>query len=52
MKIRIAYRSPPASVTNVVSEKPISRAIACIPSASSSTGSGTTHSWFPASGRW
>ncbi len=52
VKIRIEYRSPPASVTNVVSLNPISRAIACMPASSRSAGgSGTTQSWLPANGR-
>ncbi len=38
VKIRIAYRSPPLSVTNVVSENPISFASACIVASSRSIG--------------
>ena len=50
VKMRIEYRSPPASVTNVDSEKPISserlhRDVV------DSRGPGTTQSWLPASGR-
>jgi hypothetical protein len=45
VKIRIAYRSPPARETNVVSEKPISLARTCIVTLSRSAGgSGTTQS--------
>ena len=47
----MAYRSRPADVTNVVSEKPISLAMACMNAADTSTGSGITHNWLPVSGR-
>lgn len=50
-EIRIAYRSPAASDTNVDSEKLISFAMACINSPDMPVESGTTQSWFPASGR-
>src|SRR5512134_1624981 len=52
VKIRMRAVPPPsAGRTNVVSEKPISRASACIVSASSSRASVKTASWFPASAR-
>ena len=52
--VKIRTRAvPPSSAgrTNVVSEKPISRASACIVPASSSRASVKTASWFPASAR-